>query len=169
MQKEGQDANWALEANPPFTKFRQATLKLVFYHPKQQAHPSMVDQWIRFRPDGTNVAPFTQESLAFVADMYPMVVDQYPESKDQNNKRWYPTVAMNLDIKKRLPPEGVDWLFVRSRAAVIKDGRMDLQVIVMDETGDIVALSSHLTMVSSAERNLATRRPGEKVEEKGRL
>ncbi|MBE3042125.1 thioesterase family protein, partial [Candidatus Bathyarchaeota archaeon] len=66
----------------------------------------------------------------------------------------YPTVALNLDVKRNLPAEGADWLFVRVRAGEIRNGRMDLQIIVLDRAGDLVALSSHISLVMSSERNL---------------
>jgi len=70
---------------------------------------------------------------------------------------WYPTVSLSLDIKKALPPEGVEWLFARVRAKQVKNGRYDLEVIIMDETGELVALSNHVVMVMDASRNLAKR------------
>ena len=68
---------------------------------------------------------------------------------------WYPTVLLNLDIKKVLPPEGIQWLFSRVRAKRIRNGRMDLEVIIMDDGGDIVALSTHTALIVDAERNMA--------------
>ena len=67
---------------------------------------------------------------------------------------WYPTVTLNLDVKKALPAEGAEWLFSRVRAKRIRNGRMDLEVTVLDEHGDIVALSSHAALIVSAERNM---------------
>lgn len=50
------------------------------------------------------------------------------------------TVLLNLDIKKSLPSEGVEWLFVRVSTKQIKNGRMDLDIIILDDGGEIVAL-----------------------------
>lgn len=55
-------------------------------------------------------------------------------------KFWYPTVLLNLDIKKSLPENGVEWLFVRVLTKSIRNGRMDLEVVIRDEEGEIVAL-----------------------------
>ena len=41
---------------------------------------------------------------------------------------------------------------------MIKNGRMDLEVVVLDEEGDIVALSQHVALIVGAERNLADRK-----------
>jgi len=66
-------------------------------------------------------------------------------------------VLLNLDFKKVIPAEGLDWLFVRVAAKQIKNGRMDLEIIIMDAEGDIVALSHHVALALSADRNLAER------------
>ena len=65
---------------------------------------------------------------------------------------------MNLEVKKTLPPEGVEWLFVRVRPKQIKNGRMDLEVVILDEQGDIVALSQHVCLILDAARNMAERK-----------
>ena len=51
--------------------------------------------------------------------------------------------------------EGVKWLFVRLQPKSIRNGRFDLELIIMDESGDIVALSHHVCLVMSAARNIA--------------
>jgi len=84
------------------------------------------------------------------------------KSKDKRKpaKFWYPTLLLNLDIKKTLPEEGVEWLFVRVDTKQIKNGRLDLDIVVMDEGGEIVALSHHVAFAVGAERNLAERKTG---------
>jgi len=67
-------------------------------------------------------------------------------------------VLLNLDFKKLIPDEGLEWLFVRVAAKQIKNGRMDLEVIIMDAEGDIVALSHHVALAISSDRNLAERK-----------
>ena len=67
---------------------------------------------------------------------------------------WYPTLALNLDVKKLLPEEGVDLLFVRVQAKVVKNGRFDLDVSVWDEEGEMVAQSNHASLVLDASRNM---------------
>jgi hypothetical protein len=160
VERDGEDANWRLERNPPHGKFRKAVHHILFHHPKRITDPSLVDQWIRFRPGGAgqSCVPFSQEALGFVADIFPHLIEQFPGSEEET--RWYPTVALNLDIKRALPPGGANWLRVRVRAGEIRDGRIDLQVVVLDEAGNLVALSSHVSLVMTSERNMAGRRPG---------
>lgn len=84
------------------------------------------------------------------------------EEEAMRRTKWYPTVLLNLDVKKALPEEGVEWLFVRVRAKRIQNGRMDLEVVVLDEEGDLVAVSDHVCLIVGAERN-TTRRGRSKV------
>lgn len=170
VEKTGEDANWIAGRDFGSNSFRRATAHVIFHHPKHQADASYVDQWIRFRPGGKGkeVVPFPQEALGFVVDIFPHMVEKFPQA-EKGVTRWYPTVALNLDVKRHLPPGGANWLFVRVRAAEIRNGRMDLQIVVLDEEGNIVALSSHVSLVMSSERNMAARGPGNGAGANGKL
>lgn len=148
-----QDPHWYREENMPFPEFRKASQKVKFHFPRtSNVLPSMADEWLCFS-DGSR---FTDSSVAFVADMFPLIVEAYRDKSQ--GPFWYPTLLLNLDIKKTLPPQGVKWLAVRVQAKQVKNGRMDLDVHVYDETGDLVALSHHVSFVLSASRNTAARR-----------
>jgi hypothetical protein len=41
---------------------------------------------------------------------------------------------------------------------MLKNGRMGLNVVVLDEQGQIVALSNHVALIMNAARNLSARR-----------
>lgn len=168
------DEHWTL--SPPLhPRFRKAANRVRFYLPRHgQFEPGMADEWIRFAQPG---ARFTQESLGFVADQFPQIVEIYPDAdadadadaapgspdggkkkkkkKRQQEPNWYPTVVLNLDVKKCLPAEGAEWLFVRVRAKKIENGRMDLEVVVLDEGGALVAVSNHVCLILGAGRNMA--------------
>ena len=131
-------------------------------------HPSIMDVWITPTAPG---AKFTNTSLGFVADQWSQMAENYRPDSPHSSKGlvaravraqqgtstktdvgwrspfWYPTLSMNIEIKKRLPPEGVDWLFVRARAKHIRDGRMDAEVTILDEYADLVALSNHVCFI----------------------
>ena len=155
-----------LQKDLPYASFRKASLNVHFYLPRKgQSEKSFADEWLRF-PNGER---FTMESLGYVADTWPQIVEAYrggdgyfPGMEKPAGNRlpifWYPTLLLNLEIKKVLPPEGVEWLFVRVSAKQIKNGRLDLEVVILDEGGDIVALSQHVTLVVGNERNRAERR-----------
>lgn len=113
---------------------------------------------------------WTNEKLGFLVDLFPQIcerfilkgVDQYSPTLALKEPKhlpfWYPTLLLNLDVKKALPEGGVKFLFTRLETKAIKNGRYDLEVVVMDEGGEIVALSHHVCFVVSAERNTSARR-----------
>lgn len=176
------DRAWILH-HKPFSNFRKAGQHVITYLPRNgQVGQALVDQWLTLA-DGER---FTQESLGYVVDTFPQIVETSSSPENQQEMKrvrnesdyegltsglqsraasnsldksqwalfWYPTVLLNLEIKKALPPEGVEWLFSRVRAKKIKNGRMDLEVIILDEQGDIVALSHHVALIVGAERNM---------------
>ncbi|KAF2474563.1 uncharacterized protein BDR25DRAFT_279917 [Lindgomyces ingoldianus] len=150
--QEDKDENWSRQ-EIPFPKFRKASARVQWHFPRKgQAMKSLADEWLCFT-DGSN---FTNTSLGFVADMFPQIIESY---RDQSQGPfWYPTLLLNLDIKKVLPPEGVKWLALRVQLKKIKNGRMDLEVHIHDAEGDLVCLSHHVGFVVDAARNLAERR-----------
>ncbi|KAH9221589.1 thioesterase-like superfamily-domain-containing protein [Leptodontidium sp. 2 PMI_412] len=165
---EDTDENWMKAGPMPFSAFRKATKKTQFYLPrKEQKNRSWSDQYIRL----ASGEKWTNESIGYVVDMFRMPVESHlrleaaekksaGEGNGETRKFWYPTVLLNLDVKKALPEEGVEWLFSRTTAKQVKNGRMDLEIVVVDEHGDIVALSHHVALAVSAERNLAKRVTG---------
>ncbi|KAK8158990.1 thioesterase-like superfamily-domain-containing protein [Phyllosticta citrichinensis] len=156
---QDKDDHWELQKNRPFPKFRKVYGHVRTHLPRRgQAMRSLADEWLRF-PNGEK---FTNESVGLVADLWPQIVEAYNSTEDQALS-WYPTLLLNLDVKKALPAEGVEWLFARVRAKKIKNGRQDLEVVIMDETGDIVALSSQVALILDSSRNTAKRRPNKEV------
>jgi hypothetical protein len=51
------------------------------------------------------------------------------------------TLSMTTEIKKRLPEDGVEWLYMRTEAKRLEGSRMDLEVLLLDESMDLVAIS----------------------------
>ncbi|MCJ1461054.1 hypothetical protein MMC28_011436 [Mycoblastus sanguinarius] len=184
LRHSSTEPNWSLHRRP-FNNFRRAGQHVRTYLPRKgQVGPALIDQWLCFE----NQEQFTQESLGYVADTFPQIMEtaygkeeleremnrlRAPSSKPSKNDEsqeasttshgpiksqwahfWYPTVLLNIEFKKALPSDGVEWLFSRVRAKKIRNGRMDLEVIIMDEGGDIVALSSHVALIVGAERNM---------------
>ena len=191
--RRDEDPNWALQKRRPYPKFRKVGQHINTYLPKnRQVEKALVDEWICFSQQGQR---FTQESLGFVADLFPQIVEhrysasdvkaalggEQPSSRTSQTEDgeeqkplaeqksgfarfWYPTLLLNLDVKKALPAEGVEFLFVRVRTKQIKNGRFDLEVTILDEGGDLVALSTHVALVLGSERNM--KRGGIKEESK---
>ena len=130
------------------------------------------DQWIApaTRTEAGEWERWTDDSLGFICDMFPQIVetflipDVYTPGTSQDALRqspaaryWYPTLLMNIDVKKSLGAEGREWLFVRVQAKQIKGGRYDLEVVVLDDEGDLVAISHHVCFALPASRNLGAR------------
>jgi hypothetical protein len=150
--EQDSDPTWAHQADMPHSKFRKASNRVKFHFPRAgQPNASAADEWLCFS-DGSN---FTNTSVGFVADMFPQIVERF---RDEKGPFWYPTLLLNLDVKKSLPPEGVKWLQIRVEIKKVQMGRMDLEVFVHDAEGDLVALSHHVGFVMDASRNTAARR-----------
>lgn len=151
--EQGQDANWKGPLKMPFQEFRKASNRVKWFFPKDgHVQSNIADEWLCFA-DGTR---FTNTSIGFVADMFPQLVESYRDKTQ--GPFWYPTLLLNLDVKKSLPPEGVKWLAIRVQTKKVMNGRMDLEVHVHDEKGDLIALSHHVAFVLDASRNTAARR-----------
>ena len=164
VEQTGEDANWLLDhglANTTKTSFRRITRNLLFYRQKHEPDPSISDQWIRLRPGGSGnpVAPLPQEAVGLVVDIFPQMA-LFFSGLEGRGTHWYPTVALNFEVKRNLPPGGADWLFTRARAGEVRNGRFDLQVIVLDQDGNLVAISTHISLVLSSERNIVRNTQG---------
>ncbi|RAL62460.1 hypothetical protein DID88_005026 [Monilinia fructigena] len=72
-------------------------------------------------------------------------------------KYWYPTLLLNIDFKKTLPTQGIEWLFIRAERKQTRNGRMDIELTAWDEEGDLVAISNHVAFFVSSERNISAR------------
>lgn len=166
LAAEGEDADWVVLRNMPHAERRKAVSRVLMHVPRAgQARPGVVDEWVRL----ASGERFPMEGIGFVADVWPQMIEGLMrqqqgaagnKSEDQS-WLWYPTLVLNLDIKKVLPPEGVEWLHVRVHLKQIKNGRYDYEVIVYDDTGDMVALSHHVAMVLDGRRNTGARGAGE--------
>ncbi|KAL7918560.1 thioesterase-like superfamily domain-containing protein [Trichoderma austrokoningii] len=126
---------------------------------------SFLDVWVSTK----NGEPFKDSALGFLVDatapymvemQRPRTADEPPAAGGELTQKvafWYPTLVMNLDVKKRLPEDGEQWLFLRSYAKQISNGRSDMEIIVCDRAGDVVALSHHVALVVNFEKNTANR------------
>ncbi|PGH00834.1 hypothetical protein AJ79_08085 [Helicocarpus griseus UAMH5409] len=169
-----------------FSAMRKASQHVEFYTPVrtgERAKAGLVEQWVRFAPYGKR-GRWTDVTLGYLADMFPMMLETFDErpwgdgdmkkgavagsgsgevgvrekSGNQMATYWYPTVLLNIDFKKKLPAEGVEWLYSRVQTKVLRNGRMDLDIVLMDEKGEVVALSNHVALIVSAQRNISPRK-----------
>ena len=174
---KGLDSNWSSEAGRiqidhlaslGFVRAVEGVFES--YYRRQPERKGLEDAWVRL----SSGERLTNATLPLVADAKPYVVESWrplpgegsdAASFSRNDPFWYPTLVMNLDIKKLLPKEGVEWLFIRTEARKIDQGRLDLQVSVLDQGGDLVAVASHINLVLSASRNLGNKK-GKGAQEK---
>ncbi|KAF2000165.1 hypothetical protein P154DRAFT_599064 [Amniculicola lignicola CBS 123094] len=64
------------------------------------------------------------------------------------------TLSMTTEIKKRLPDEGVEWLYLRGECKSIENGRMDSELVMFDEGMGIVAVSYQVVvLIPSVSKN----------------
>ncbi|KAL9081540.1 MAG: hypothetical protein Q9159_007272 [Coniocarpon cinnabarinum] len=187
------DDNWAEVPLLPFSDFRKASKRCRWFFPlrgRGALGKGGSDQWFALNTvnDDGKREVWTDESLGFVVDMFPQVLETFlipdvytppdpssnssessnsssqssrSSSTDMSEKSpaarfWYPTLLLNLEVKKSLG-QGVRWLFLRVQAKLIQQGRYDLEVIVLDEKSEVVALSHHVCFAVSAARNLSER------------
>ena len=174
------DKNYIRRGPDLFANFRKAGRHIAMHLIRPSQRPShfpkaLIDQWIMFEPHGKK-GRFTNDSMGLVVDIFPQIIEQYvnpemeeallnqgwsQEQADEFKKKtkpnasyWYPTLTLNLDVKKSLPEEGVEWLFVRVQAMKIQNGRFDLLIQVLDDKGDMIALSQHASLAVDSSRNL---------------
>lgn len=146
--------------------FTRAAHQLEMYFPREPGRKGSEDVWMRL----ASGEGFTNVSLAFAVDAMPYVVEAWkpredeteevgPEDSvlDRDENYWYPTLALNLDIKKALPEQGTEWLFLRTMTRSVRNGRLDLQATVLDADGSLVAIASQVNLVLSSARNTAKR------------
>ncbi|KAL0565612.1 hypothetical protein V5O48_016406 [Marasmius crinis-equi] len=62
------------------------------------------------------------------------------------------TVTLDIEFKRRLPKDGVKWVFTRAATRTLRDGRMDLDVTICDEKMEILCLARQAILVLDAKR-----------------
>lgn len=181
LKDRGTDGTWEESTLPKMASFMRSLGNWHFYMVRKPVMPGVVDMWVRMA-SGERI---TQGGLAYVVDSFPYNLHVFlvaPELRelmeapqggeggrrgspgkkakdDQRAKLWFPTVVMNLEVKAALPEEGVEWLAVRVTSKQIRNGRFDLEVSVRDPEGELVALSHHVAMILSMERNVRKAKP----------
>ncbi|KAI0400448.1 thioesterase-like superfamily-domain-containing protein [Xylaria palmicola] len=166
LSKHGVDEHWGSYASRSleFSRFKVRLWDNIdFYVPLRGQHSSsVVDVWMRL----TCGERFTNTSLSFVADAWAHLVEGYrakpgqapsPDTFPATSIYWYPTVVFNLELKKGVPVNGADWLRMRVTAKEIRNGRLDMETLIFDRDGELVALSNHFNLILSADRNMAKR------------
>ncbi|KAE8369941.1 thioesterase-like superfamily-domain-containing protein [Aspergillus caelatus] len=171
LAKTGRDGQWTRFPTIPAMAVSQHTELYGTPPPStvQERIKSTVDQWARFRPGGQVPAQWTNEALMCLLDLFPMALDRLgamatsawastndPEDRQSRSPGpfWFPTVSFNVDLKKSIPKEGVAWLHSRVVTQTLRAGRADISVEILDQNGELIAISSQVCMVVGFDRNL---------------
>lgn len=62
------------------------------------------------------------------------------------------TASISIEYKRRLPAGGVQFVFMRTAMKMLRGGRMDSDVTICDEDGEVLCLAKHVTLVLEAVR-----------------
>lgn len=68
------------------------------------------------------------------------------------------TVTLDMDFKRRLPKEGLRFIFTRTATKMLQDGRMDIDVTICDEDMALLCSSRQLILVLEAQRKFRSGR-----------
>ncbi|KAL2864049.1 thioesterase family protein [Aspergillus lucknowensis] len=174
----GRDGGWAKHPVVPIVhvgaNIETYGLEFDLNAPLQGAHAGMViDQWARLTPEAGEKAPrWTNEAVVCLADVFLAALGRLAamelfgsssaaaagggEGKEPGPTPlvgfWYPTVALNIDLKSRLPEDGVEWLYSRVETKTVRGGRADIEAVIMTEEGEVVALSNQVALVVDSAR-----------------
>ncbi|KAI1100597.1 thioesterase family protein [Jackrogersella minutella] len=133
--KSDTDRVWGEEKMPKAVGYLRSLRNWRFYSPRGgPPTPGVLDLWVCL----ANGDRITQGALAYVTDSLP---------HDMHHS------LCPVFNKKPLPEEGVEWLAVRVSLKQIKNGRFDLDLLVRDAEGELVALSQHVAMIVSMDNN----------------
>jgi len=119
-------------------------------HPVHGA--SVRDEWIRWDADSGEKGGFDSLAMAMLIDNFRPVAYNFPEIEVETN--WMATLSITTDVRKA-PPEGKkgwEWLFMRAVVGTCVNGRYSMDVTLVDEEGDVVAIGRRAELVLADER-----------------
>ncbi|KAL2820638.1 thioesterase-like superfamily-domain-containing protein [Aspergillus granulosus] len=182
LAQNGVDGAWAKYHDQPL--ILSAARQLEVYEPTVPPAATIadlasrtIDQWSRFTPGG-KVARWSNESVLFLIDMFPPAFDRLEamerrrmlaaaeeacEADVAKKQFWFASVAMNIDLRTRIPHEGVEWLHTRVVSRMVRGSRADLDVMVLDQSGQAIALGTQISLVVDQGRNTKGRTSTEKL------
>lgn len=156
----------------PHSAFRRASSRVEIYEWKASTTTSLgsgVAQWARLRPHGPEgcIENWTMESVAFLSDILPTALGRLECAVQKNVESpapvWFPTLALNIDFKRCALGDGHEWLFSHIHIKSIQNGRMDVEVVIFNASGELVAVATQAALVMSSDRNMANRNVKEKL------
>jgi acyl-coenzyme A thioesterase PaaI-like protein len=68
------------------------------------------------------------------------------------------TVAMDVEFKRRIPDEGLRWIFIRTETKMMEAGRMDLDITICNELMEVVCIVHQLILVAEAGKKFRSKK-----------
>lgn len=68
------------------------------------------------------------------------------------------TVTLDIEFKRRLPKEGLQWIFQRGESRMLENGRMDLEVTICDQDMNLLCIGRQTILVLEAGRKFKPRK-----------
>lgn len=68
------------------------------------------------------------------------------------------TVTMDIEFKRRLPANGLRFIFSRAATRLLSDGRMDMDVTICNEDMELICIARQLILVLDAQRKFRSGR-----------
>ncbi|GAT27225.1 hypothetical protein RIB2604_02109130 [Aspergillus luchuensis] len=136
----------ALLSTTPFVSSTPVTAKMNWVAPRSPqglwghrlgGHNREV--WLSFR-DGSKLSDVLH--LAYLSDLPPAT-----HIPDFYAKYAISTLCLSIEFKRR-PDPSTDWIMVRSNSNKVSNGRYDAALQLLDERGNLLALSNHVVFTS---------------------
>lgn len=64
------------------------------------------------------------------------------------------TIMLNIEFKRRLPEEGLRWIFSRAESRMLQGGRLDLDVTLCDQNLNLLCIARQSILALDAKRKL---------------
>ncbi|CAG9944873.1 unnamed protein product [Clonostachys rosea f. rosea IK726] len=72
--------------------------------------------------------------------------------------RFSQTVTLNLEFRRRVPAEGLRWVFTRTETKMMEGGRMGVDITLCDENMNLVCEAHQLILALDAQRKFLSRK-----------
>ena len=121
------------------------------------------ESWMR-APEGQK---WEQSMLPFLSYLHPMLFDEAwcpgiwnnpEECPDPKNLHDAMMLSVNVDIRRQLPAEGADWVYCRSSCRAVVNGKQDIGQVLLDESGQLLAVSQNSLHFTNMETYLSRAR-----------
>ncbi|KAH8885979.1 thioesterase family protein [Thozetella sp. PMI_491] len=121
--------------------------------------PSMSDTLLR--NGGLYDAHVFLEKLRLWAEEHPGIPASVPNTQAEalQATTYNCTITLDLEFKRRVPPEGLRWIFTRTTTKVLQAGRMDVEITICDEDMEYLCLARQLILVAEAKRKFRSNAP----------